>query len=189
MEELRKARATDTPVCECTSCCLGVSEWLYEMVAVLSQSRNISRCRQSQLRCKVDSNNKPGSENPSKSILSSFTVLGNGSNDQSSNDQWLQVLALGAPSRTPGRGFQRSPRRLFHIFIFSALWETTVMKIAGGKLRFPIFYLMKKVPFASTKASKGCSRRISNIPPCKKKDLKRPCCCRPYIAINSDDIY
>ena len=37
MVELRKARATDTPVCECTICCLGVSEWLYEMVAVRSQ--------------------------------------------------------------------------------------------------------------------------------------------------------
>ena len=32
MVELRKARATDTPVCECTICCLGQSEWLYEMV-------------------------------------------------------------------------------------------------------------------------------------------------------------
>ena len=37
MVELRKARATDTPVCECTICCLGVSEWLYKMVAVRSQ--------------------------------------------------------------------------------------------------------------------------------------------------------
>ena len=36
MVELRKAKATDTPVCECTICCLGVSEWLYEMVAVRS---------------------------------------------------------------------------------------------------------------------------------------------------------
>ena len=32
MVELRKARATDTPVCECIICCLVVSEWLYEMV-------------------------------------------------------------------------------------------------------------------------------------------------------------
>ena len=36
MVELQKARATDTPVCECTICCLGVSEWLYEMVVVRS---------------------------------------------------------------------------------------------------------------------------------------------------------
>ena len=28
MVELRKATATDTPVCESTYCCLGVSEWL-----------------------------------------------------------------------------------------------------------------------------------------------------------------
>ena len=44
MVELRKARATDTPLCECTSCCLGVSEWLYEMVAVRGHSQSISRC-------------------------------------------------------------------------------------------------------------------------------------------------
>ena len=37
MVELRKARTTDTPVCECIICCLGVSEWLYEMVASRSQ--------------------------------------------------------------------------------------------------------------------------------------------------------
>ena len=37
MVELRKARATDTPVCECRICCLGVSEWLYKMVTVRSQ--------------------------------------------------------------------------------------------------------------------------------------------------------
>ena len=28
MVDLRKARATDTSVCESTYCCLGVSEWL-----------------------------------------------------------------------------------------------------------------------------------------------------------------
>ena len=43
MVELRTAKATDTPVCEGTICRLGVSEWLYEMVAVRSQSR--STCR------------------------------------------------------------------------------------------------------------------------------------------------
>ena len=36
MVELGKARATDTPVCECTICCLEVSERLYEMVVVRS---------------------------------------------------------------------------------------------------------------------------------------------------------
>ena len=36
MVELRKARATDTPVFECTICCVGVSEWLYEIVVVRS---------------------------------------------------------------------------------------------------------------------------------------------------------
>ena len=34
MVELRKARTTDTPECESTICCLGVSGWLHEMVAV-----------------------------------------------------------------------------------------------------------------------------------------------------------
>ena len=42
MVELRKATATNTPVCECAIWFLGVSEWLYEMVAVRSHSRNIS---------------------------------------------------------------------------------------------------------------------------------------------------